>query len=474
MHELNEFGQTLNLIISVIAGVVTVFPFWISVRASVGERWLFGMLAGALTFLILPDQFTQCSDVAAYRLWAIVAFVFALLFAAIYLLLHRRHSYSQTVINDDARVVNVIIGGGPLTAEASAFVAAEPDLNIQQVLDHFDGDPDRVWPRRSRSYFVLLHRVTAFGTGLSIVALITCVTVSALLAKHATNVLSKYSLVPSQDQTVRQPRISIPIKAILWECDDQLTWTIDGPEAIKSRREIVGEVSESGNYFAPPTITEDIDLYVVATPPHHSDGRRQVKIQLRTHPPYSRPIYADIPDINHKQVSLVIEVLDKRYSWHIGENWLDGPLGSTLMKKMANDGVFTGMKQIIAIGAASREYTVLNGDARAAKAREDARSLDRAQVLGRWIRDALEPGQTPIWALKVGRYDEEDRLSPQETAPERQLVIVGVIKAEPGIDMLSAVRNAFEAKRFDEPVLGRYLDKYPLANWRIVPVAPVD
>ena len=355
MLELDEFSEVAKVLISVLSAVATVFPFGISFRATVGERWLFAAFAGGLTFLLLPDTFTQCSGIAKYRWWALISLVLAAAFAAGYVLVHKRHSYSQTAFNGDARTLNTIVGGGPLTSEAGAVLVKHPELNLQQILDRLDGDPDRVWPRRTRSYFALLHRAMAFGTGLAVVALLTCVIVAALIARRTEKSHVALSLAPSTDQTVRQPGVSIAIVPTFWECNRQIEWTIDGPDDVVGRRDIVGQITPTGNYFAPPTITRNVDFYVVATPLEHRYERQQVKIQLRTHPDYSTPFYADVPDNSNKRASLVIEVLDKRYSWHIGENWLDGPEGSTLIAKMAKDGLFTGVQQIIAVGAASRE-----------------------------------------------------------------------------------------------------------------------
>ncbi len=59
-------------------------------------------------------------------------------------------------------------------------------------------------------------------------------------------------------------------------------------------------------------------------------------------------------------------------------------------------------------------------------------------------------------------------MTPEQTAPERQVVIIGILSgADENVDLLSALRKAFEEKRSEEPLLGMYLDKYPVENWKL-------
>jgi len=470
MFGFETFWDLMRLLLSVASGVLAILPYGSGFHGSVAERWFFALSAAVVTFLLLPDNFAHCDEIAIHRRWAILFLLVAITFALAYIGIHRQFAYSQTSLRDDLKSTTTILGGPQLTDEATNLQNEHPELTSQEIFDRLGADPHRMWDRWSRMWLLLLHRATAMIAGLTTVAAVVSVCVGAAIAYEMRTSHEPLTLQPSSDQTILEGHRSIAIVPKLHECNQDLTWTIDGPANLKA--DVLGEVSPSGNYFAPSVISQDVDLYVIATPSEHPYEHKQVKILLRRHPEYSRPQYAVAEDSQQKQASFVIEVLDRTYSWAIGKNRLEGPDGATLVHRMAKDGIFNGVRQVIAIGAASREYTATNGDVAAGKDREENRALDRAQILGRWIRDAVGPGQD-IWALKVGRYDEEVRLTAQETAAERQVVIVGVLKADKGIDILSALRSAFAAKRYDEPILGRYLDKYPSSHWHLARIEPL-
>ena len=122
-------------------------------------------------------------------------------------------------------------------------------------------------------------------------------------------------------------------------------------------------------------------------------------------------------------------MIDKRYSWILGKDVLSGVDGRAFVGRMAAEGLFNGFEDIICIGAASREYQNLpREDKRTLEHLEDQRSWGRANVLGRWVRDAVPPSRAHVYGLKIGRYNDEGRLTPAETARERQVVIVGVFQ----------------------------------------------
>jgi hypothetical protein len=237
-----------------------------------------------------------------------------------------------------------------------------------------------------------------------------------------------------------------------------VTWEVRGLRSEKTRG-LLGDVSEDGIYVAPQAFDHDIDFYIVATPVQHPEERQRVKIQLRQRPSYDQPYKVTVDGTQFE-----INVIDKSHSWIIGSNELDGEDGAGFAKRMAADGVFNGFREIICVGAASREYKL--------KSKEELRALERANLLGQWVRRAVPRRDIGIYALKIGRYDEDTTglLTPAQTTQERQVVIVGVVNAERNGDRLSALRKAFAEKRAEEPLLGMYLDKYPEENWRLEPV----
>ena len=259
---------------------------------------------------------------------------------------------------------------------------------------------------------------------------------------------------------------SLAISPTMQECVPDIAWTIEGLSG-----ESLGEISPTGTYSSPKRLDQELELYVVATPQQPPFERKTLKIQLRQHPGDSSPHASAGRDAQGKQANFIIEVLDKRYSWIIGKYALKEIDGNVFAQEMAAKGLFSGFQDIICVGAASREYEVNPKLAVEELARrEEERARGRAYVLGAWVRAAVSSKRATIHALTIGRYDDEAKLDSEQTATERQVVIIGVLNADKGTDLLSALRDAFQKMRAEERLFGMYVDKYPRPNWDLKPL----
>src|SRR6266545_2044448 len=442
--------ETLRIVVSVIPGLVALLPFWSKLDASKGERAALGISAAAIVFLLWPADYSYCRHIYGY-IWATAGFLIWFFVAyALDVAITRQFSHSQPRRDDDRMDIITVLGGPKLAPAARALQVQNPHWSTQEIFERLDYDPLRTWERWPRTRLIVAHRFLALSKGLAPLLALVAALAFLVLFREVRQSHRALTLEPSEDQTVLAGR-SIAITPTLHECCSDIKWDIDGLSTEKLSGAL-GEISNTGTYSAPARIEKDLDLYVVATPVQHTEERKKVKIQLRSHPDYSKP---------HYWGDFVIEVIDKHYSWIIGKNKLNGENGLAFAHRMASDGMFNGFQDIICIGAASREY-------KRSKSDEEQRAMDRANVLGRWVQDAVRPSDVRIHALKIGRYDEETKLTPEQTAPERQVVIIGILSgADENVDLLSALRKAFEEKRSEEPLLGMYLDKYPVENWKL-------
>ena len=251
------------------------------------------------------------------------------------------------------------------------------------------------------------------------------------------------------------------ITATMTECDRTIEWSLDvlpHEEASRSK----GWVSRNGTYTPPDTIERSFEVVVVATPRQHPYEAKTVKLTVGRTPDSVKRHEVKLTDENQEEASFIIQVLDKTCSWEYTKLSLKGGVtGASFVRELTEQGIFSGFEKIFCIGAASREYTT--------KEEEENRARDRAGLLAWWVQQAVGEGGPEVTGLKVGRYNSEQKLSPEETSIERQVVFVGVVGHGQGADLTAALRRAFAAKRAAEPILGMYLDYYPSSQWQLTP-----
>lgn len=467
MSEAFSFEQVpdlLRLFASILSGLVALVPLWSHLGVSTRERYLIAFFVAVLVFLFWPVGISECEKIMTYWSATILLLSWVAFASASEMAIRRQFGYSQLRPDEEFVESPTVLGGPKLTPAASAMHALYPHMTIQQIFTAMNFDVLKTWDRASRTRVVVAHRSLVVTRALALMLAVVAAAASGVLRMKADQARSEFALDPSEPQTVLAGR-TLDIKARMQECRLDIAWEIEGSPAAKEQG-LLGQVSSRGTYSAPETIEREFDLEVVATLSQYPQEFKKVKIQLRRHPDYSTPIEAPGRDTENRQAMFVIEVLDDRHSWIIGQNQIKGVDGANLAQRMAAEGVFSGFQDIIAIGAASREYESQRHVDR--RAQEERRARERAFVLGRWVRDAVGPGQIRVHALKVGRYNDEIELTAEETERERQVVIVGVLPgADENVDLLSAVRDAFERKRLAEPVLGMFLDHYPKENWEL-------
>src|SRR6266566_9860104 len=142
-----------------------------------------GSLLAAVAIAILWTQFRDSSHAGELSRWAIVLAAGCTMFLLAYGLLIGTQTYQiqQTSVGGPTR--RNVIGGFALTDKAKRE-ADEQHLTIQQVLERFNYDCDRVWPRSSRSLAKLLTVVFYLGLTVCGTAALACasILVSTFLA----------------------------------------------------------------------------------------------------------------------------------------------------------------------------------------------------------------------------------------------------------------------------------------------------
>lgn len=456
LHELPEF---VRAVIAAGSALAWLLPAWSHYGLSKGERTGLATVSGMVAFSMWPLNASYC----VYSGWYFgAALVLLAAFGCLYFLgatIGRHFGHTQQRRSEDGLTSHSILGGPKLTPQAAELQRSHPRLTTQELFERLDYDPLRMWERRSRTTLLIAHRAVIVISSICLVLGMVSLLASGMLRWETHRSHAALTLMEPNDRTLLEGR-STDITYTIWECRSDIRWEIEGLAAEKARGAL-GEISATGTYSAPGRIMNPIDLYVVATPVQHPQERKKVKIQLRPHPGYSAVVDITGVDSTGREARFAVEVVDQRYSWRLGEFMLEGPDGPTLIGRMRDDGLFTGFDDIIAVGAASREHR--------SREEEERRALQRARLLGRWIRDATPGSTTRIHALSVGRYDADPRLaSVMETARERRVVVVGVLAgAHPDTHLLEALRDAFRRQGGEEPLLAMFLEHYPREKWTL-------
>lgn len=111
---------------------------------------------------------------------------------------------------------------------------------------------------------------------------------------------------------------------------------------------------------------------------------------------------------------------------------------------------FNEAVDVIAIGTASEE-----GDAE----REYKRSIERANQLIHWLRQSITKPSVSFWTFSLGKYEDAENLSKDESAYQRSIVVVRVFEKSEDINLLeSLVTFLTENKDLPFP-LSKYLKR---------------
>ena len=164
-----------------------------------------GSLLAAVAISILWTQFRDSSHAGELSRWAIVLAAGCTMFLLAYGFLIGTQTYQiqQTSVGGPTR--RNVIGGFALTDKAKRE-ADEQHLTIQQVLERFNYDCDRVWPRSSRSLAKLLTVVFYLGLTVCGTAALACasILVSTFLAASP----NPNPIPPPADRRLREVVIS--------------------------------------------------------------------------------------------------------------------------------------------------------------------------------------------------------------------------------------------------------------------------
>jgi hypothetical protein len=460
---LQQLPDYLKIILSVLSLFTGLLPsnLWGKFEPSKTGRLLFGASAALgilwILFRLWPVDDLYCEYLPIYLWVALGLLIWFFVALALNTYIVRQFSHSQRSLDEEDEKIVTVLGGPKLTPVAFELQEREPGWTTQQIFASLNYDIHKTWERNPRTLLILLERFFAHSKLLALLWAFVVLIVYFLLWNEIHRVHSALEIDPATEQTLLAGR-SIDIRTKMQECRPDINWDIEGLSALKASGAL-GEVSSTGTYSAPLQIDHEVDLYVVATPLIHPYERRKLKIMLRKPPEYVESHRSEGEDKEKRKAEFEINVIDKRYSWVIGDYKLRGKDGLTFVQEMAARGMFNGFESIICVGAASREIKHDPED-------EDLRALNRANLLGEWVYKTLQSHAPRIYALKIGRYNESVRLTPEETERERQVVIVGVLPgADEDVDLMAALRDAFERKRYEEPLLGMYLDKYPEEKW---------
>jgi hypothetical protein len=458
---LAEFSNYLNLAIALLTAVWALLPsFWRKSEAAQADRWLAFFTVLIVGALMWPRGLSRCM----YWYWyAIAALVLLLICVAAYFR-HRTiidlYGYTQDRRDDTGKDPLLILGGPRLTQTALELRKRNPEFTIQDIFEKLDHDPRKTWEEGSRTRVRAVHRLLVWSVPVLLLLAVVAAAAATALPVRAAQLHTKLTLSPSTEVTLNEGR-SLAIVARLQACNPKVHWDIEGNSQQKALG-LLGEITQSGSYSAPLRIEQPLDLQIVVTPEEHDEELQKLTIHLRKHTDESTPHETPAQDDHGNTAQVVIEIVDDRYSWVYGDVILSGHVGGkSLVQRIAAAGTFNGYDDLICIGAASREYVD--------PALEENRARDRAALLAQWVHAGARLPRTSLRALKIGRYAAENRLaSSDETAKERQVVIIGVHRNSADLDLMSALADAFRRLRNQHELFELYSAHYPRSQWEWV------
>src|SRR5436853_4297752 len=212
---------------------------------------------------------------------------------------------------------------------------------------------------------------------------------------------------------------------------------------------------ESGTYTAPDSIKKEQLVTLTIKSMYYRDTISTKIILLPDPPEIKRSQYQGEDDKRRKAVFDLI-IIAKNDSWVFRSDDLvvknqpnsterqHGPLQQTLVCQpilaLAGSHAFDPYVDLICIGTASREGT---------QAEEENRAGRRSVRIAEWINLALRNTRRSkhVYTMNLGQYvpqpGEQKVLTTDEPAPERQVVLIGVVRAGE-IDLREALRNVFQ------------------------------
>jgi hypothetical protein len=473
MQSLAWLKDYLQYVVAIVAAIAALMPLWSRSETSNLNRWVVAFFAAVVAILLWPSRFPQyCQHSRWYAAAAIALVVLAVIAYFGQLWLRHRFGESQITQSDADVKTRTIVGGPLLTPVALALKRKHPGWSTQEIFEALDCKPKRTWERKSRTRVVIADAVLEVLRGTAtILALVA--TGAYLFSNHEVERLKRHLTITRSNNDPLLPGGSVAFTADVYGCDLEVQWRVEGPDG-----RAPGVVSSNtGIYSAPPHVDAPFDVYVTAR--WVSEGEELPKretVHLLPTPDYTTPHIAEGVDDNKHTAKFVVQVVDQRYSWKYNDVTLDGQeKGQEFARLMAEDGLFNGYEDVICIGAASRQFVgskekeSSRTNELAAKQKEENRAAERAALLSEWVRNAANPRRVRIHGLKIGRYNDDTWLPADVTKNERQVVIVGVSHPGRTVQLLPALRDAFGKLRDEQPILGKYLDHYPLKQWELTP-----
>ena len=255
-------------------------------------------------------------------------------------------------------------------------------------------------------------------------------------------------------------KVGLPVHLIARrvECDDRITWSWSPSD--------FGTV-ENGTFLTLTPVTHARHIVVTVHSLAHPryDEHDDVDIVVNPEDPNVERKTTQGQDPEGRQGTFDVLIVTKDRSWEFAsDERIDGNLpGDELMKRLAESEVFHPYQDLVAVGTASRE-----GE----KPKEDARADLRSARLSTWIVSALRSSTTnrKVWRINLGRYmpdRDTESLQPSDTARERRLVVIGVIRKDAKLDVERALRNAFDMHSKEE-FFREIVRHYP-KDWSLTP-----
>ena len=462
MERLTSFVELLRLLPTLGSTFAALPWLWQEPAHTREERTIAALFSGSLCLLLWPWDFSDCSKQRIY----VLAFVVCFLGGGIGWLaerwIHGKFGYTQRNQTPRGETSQTVIGGPTLTTNALREQAENDSWDEQDLLEFFEYKPDRVWNKAGRTVFTTVYSAAqickAVGWALAPLAAFAVFFFSLETYRHH----SFLRVVPAAEQFV-SPKGRITFTTNQRSCDSSVVWTLKGAVG-----DDLGGVAD-GFYQAPDTAKAPLEVKVVAT----SGGESQTMlVHVVPLPPGVTQYSTAGTDADGRPITLEPVIIEGSHSWQFNKLFLEGASGQDVVNALATSHAFDQYDDIICIGAASREYqsTLPQERERALKAEED-RAEQRARLLASWVSASSAHAHFRLHALRIGRYDAEVRLDPNETATERLVVLVGV-KRRPGrIDLVKALREGFERLRKQRDLFAMYLDHYPEVYWKLIPIS---
>ncbi|GGA09165.1 hypothetical protein [Okeania sp. KiyG1] len=159
-----------------------------------------------------------------------------------------------------------------------------------------------------------------------------------------------------------------------------------------------------------------------------------------------------------KKAEFQFTVLSDKYNWEFSSDDKTQLKG----KDASIRNLLSGEYMILGFRKASELISVGTASCEGGTATENERSKIRAGKLDEWLQEALEKHDLkdkPRYTLNLGKYKGEcSPKTEQETAPQRRIIIIGIIDRDKDVNLSEALRNAME-KRQD---LSFYTKNYSL------------